>query len=137
MKEVKNVRKLLMVIGGVVVVISLGLAVYFYTQNVELKKNPQLIGQERANKILEKVSSIIVVPSDEQPTVAEVTDPNLLQEHPFLATAKKGDFVIIYPKAKKAYLYDPLAHKIIDVGSVTNQSPTIENSVPEAPATVK
>lgn len=126
-----------MIIAAVIVVASLAVAGYFYSQNQQLKKNPQMIGQERADQILEKLSQIIILPTDDQPTVAEVTDPTLLKDHPFLAKAKKGDFIIVYPKAQKAYLYDPIAHKIIDVGSVANEAPVAENPDPEAPETVK
>ena len=119
-----------MIVCGVAVVISLGLVGYFYAQNQQLKKDPAQIGQERANQVLQRFSQIIVVPTDESPTVAEVTDPDLLKDHPFLAGAKKGDFVIVYPKAQKAYLYDPIAHKIIDVGSVTNGAQTVESTSP-------
>lgn len=140
MEEVKNVSKRPMVVVislCLAVVVSLGLAGYFYQQNLQLKKTPGILGEERANQVLAELSQIIVVPTDEKPTVAEVTDPTLLKDHPFLAKAQKGDFVIIYAIAAKAYLYDAIAHKIIDVGSVTNEAPTPENSVSEVPATAE
>ena len=59
-----------MIVCGVAVVISLGLVGYFYAQNQQLKKDPAQIGQERANQVLQRFSQIIVVPTDESPTVA-------------------------------------------------------------------
>lgn len=120
--------------AGAAVLVSLGLAAYFYAQTVQLKNSSAKQGEERANQVLEELSQIIVLPTDEQPTVAEVTDPELLKDHPFLAKAKKGDFIIVFTKSQKAYLYDPVAHKIIDVGSVSSSNEAEAENSP-APTT--
>ena len=61
---------------------------------------------------------MIVLPEDEIPTVATVSDPEKLKEQPFFSDAKKGDKVLIYANAKKAILYDPMANKIVTVAPI-------------------
>ena len=57
----------------------------------------------------------MVLPEDEEPSVATVADPEQLAGQPFFSKAKKGDKVLIYTNAQKAILYDPVAKKIIDI----------------------
>jgi len=68
------------------------------------------------------VGRIIVLPNDEEPTVATVTDPEKLRDQVFFANAKAGDKVLIYTKARKAYLYDPIAGKLVEVAPITTQA---------------
>lgn len=65
--------------------------------------------------ILKRVSEIAVLPEDETPTVATVTDPEALAGQEFFKNTKIGDKVIIYSKARKAILYDPVNHKIVEM----------------------
>lgn len=68
--------------------------------------------------IISEVSKLMVLPDNEKPTVATVSDPIILQGQPFFFKAKKGDKVLIYTKAQKAILYDPVANKIINVAPI-------------------
>jgi hypothetical protein len=61
------------------------------------------------------VGKLIVLPTDEQPTLATVVDPSKLKNQPFFAQAQKGDQVLIYTNARKAILYSPTANKIVEV----------------------
>jgi len=90
-------------------------AVYFYIQFNELRKNPQKVAQEQVRQLVSDVSELMVLPEDEQPTVATVADPEQLIGQPFFNKAKKGYKVLIYTNAQKAILYDPDAKKIIDI----------------------
>ncbi len=95
-----------------------GLAFYFYNQLADLTANPQQIAEAEVEGIIAKVGELMFLPEGEEPTAALVTDPQALASQPFFARAKKGDWVLIYANAGKAILYDPSAHKIIDVGPV-------------------
>lgn len=92
-----------------------------------------------SDKILASVRSLILLPEGEVPTIATVTDLEKLKDQPFFAKAKIGDKVIMYPKAKKAYLYDSEANKILEVApialdtQINNQAAPIE-AEPVAPA---
>lgn len=87
----------------------------------DLKASPdkmQEVVQEDQKAILEKVSKLMVLPQDEVPTVATVTDITLVRDQPFFASAQNGDKVIIFTKAKKAILYRPSTNKIINFSSI-------------------
>jgi hypothetical protein len=60
----------------------------------------------------------MVLPENEQPTIATVTDPSKLSGQSFFAHAKVGDRVLLYAAAKKAILYDPNINKIIEVAPI-------------------
>ena len=104
-----------LVLLAVVALAAGGVAYYFYYQVSELKLDPQKAAQAETKALLARVSQLIVLPTDEQPTVATVADPDKLKDQTFFAHAKRGDKVLIYTKARKAILYDPTANKIVEV----------------------
>ncbi len=79
--------------------------------------------QENAAKVetqelIAKVGELMFLPTDEEPTVATVSDVEKLREQAFFLHAKNGDKVLIYAKASKAILYDPVANKIVEVAPI-------------------
>jgi hypothetical protein len=72
--------------------------------------------------LTKKVGKLMVLPADETPTVATVSDPEALRDQTFFADAKKGDKVLIYSNAKKAILYDPAADKIITIAPLNTDA---------------
>jgi hypothetical protein len=72
-------------------------------------------------EVLSEVRSIMELPTDEDPTIAAVTDLERLKNEPFFQNAQNGDRVIFFVKAKKAILYRPASRKIIEV----SVSPTL------------
>ena len=106
------------VIIGVLILVVLttgGAAAYFYNQ---LQQNPQVQVQEEIDKLVAQVGELLVLPEGEAPTVATVSDIELLREQPFFANAKNGDRVLIYTSARKAILYDPVANKIVEIAPI-------------------
>lgn len=75
--------------------------------------------------LVEEIGKIMVLPSDEEPTVATVSDLEPLKDQPFFANAKIGDKVLIYTNARKAILYNPKMRKIVEVAPINigDQSP--------------
>ncbi len=84
----------------------------------KIDNDPQLIAQRETSALIAEVGKLIVLPADEEPTIATVTDPELLKSQPFFATAEKGFKVLLYGTAKKAILYDPINKKIIEVAPI-------------------
>jgi hypothetical protein len=80
-----------------------------------------------------KISKLMVLPANETPTVATVSDPEALKDQAFFANAQKGDKVLIYAQAKKAILYSTTLNKIIDVAplNIGTEKPV----TPSAPKT--
>lgn len=95
------------------------------------KSKPELLGipkdqqivdsQADISNLIKEVGKIIVLPDGETPTVATVTDLEKVKNQDFFARAQNGDKILIYPKAKKAFLYRPSEKKIIEVGMVNIQ----------------
>ncbi len=112
-------KKLISTTILILFVLALGTAIYFYRQVSVLKQNPQAAAQEEAEDLVSKVGRLIVLPKDEVPTIATVSDPDKLKDQPFFAKAKIGDKVLLYSQAKKAYLYDPVANRILEVAPIT------------------
>lgn len=73
---------------------------------------------ERQRELITEVSSRIMLPADEKPTVAVVSDINRLKDQQFFTGGQNGDVVLIYMNARKAVLYRPSEKKIIEVAPV-------------------
>ena len=73
----------------------------------------------------------MVLPQNEEPTTATVSDTAKLKDQPFFKNAKNGDVVLIYTKAQIAILYDRKIDKIIAVAPInlgTSQTPLPQES---------
>jgi len=76
--------------------------------------------EERAREIVEAVSRHIYIPTDVEPTVANVVDAQALKtQNSFYQDAVNGDYVII--TRTRAILWDPVEDKIRDVAVVQIQ----------------
>ncbi len=126
----------------VLLVVAVGIAgVNFYLLNstqkelADLKKNPQAAAQQETKGLVAKVGLLVALPEGEQPTVATVTDKERLKDQPFFAKAQNGDKVLIFTKAKKAYLYSVSMNKILEVAPVNigNTTPQVAGSKTEEP----
>jgi hypothetical protein len=104
----------------VLVVFLSATSIYFYLKS---RNNPDAVSQVEVEALIKKIGRLMILPEgDETPTVATVSDPELLKGQEFFSDAKKGDKVIIYSKAKKAILYDPLLDKIITIAPLSSAS---------------
>ncbi len=110
----KNITLVLLVIA----LAGAGCAYYFYNQFEQLKQNPQALTDKENSTLVAKLGQLMVLPDNEQPTIATVSDPSKLKDQPFFAKAKTGDRVFIYTNAKKAILYDEEANRIVEVAPI-------------------
>lgn len=74
---------------------------------------------EDPQALVEAVARHMVVPGDEEPTIATVSDLNALKDQAFFRNAQVGDKVLIYMKSQRAILYSPSLDRILEVGPVT------------------
>lgn len=139
-----NTKKFTLPVLVILLIAMTGTAIYFYQKATSLKKDPQAAVTQEIEELVAKVGKLIILPSGETPTVATVSDPEKLKDQPFFAKAKAGDKVLIYQKAEKAYLYDVVNNKILEVAPISlgegartqpvvSSSNTTDNE-PEAPA---
>lgn len=126
--EIENSQRhgqnMVLIILLVLLALGGGGSAYYYRQRFEeAKKNPQKIVQDEVSAVVSKVNELMILPADEQPTLATVTDPTKLQDQPFFAKAKVGDKLLLYATARKAILYDPIANKIVEVAPINIGNP--------------
>lgn len=71
--------------------------------------------QEDNKKLIDQIGKLIILPTDEEPTIATVNDLSKLQGQPFFEKAQIGDKVLIYNIARKAILFRPSNNQIIEL----------------------
>ena len=105
-----------------VTLISLGGNVYLALK-IRTFANPTENAAAELAQLVKDVGQVLVLPQDETPTVATVTDPNKLKDQPFFANAQPGDKVLIYQNSRKAILWRPSSHKVIEVSGLNVPPP--------------
>ncbi len=113
---------------------GIGVIFYMYSQINTLKKNPEQKQKSEVAEVLEKVGKLTVLPEDEEPTIATVTNLEKLKDQVFFANAQIGDKVLIYASSRKAILYNPSLDKIIEISSINlgKETPTsVATSTPK------
>lgn len=118
----KSRVNIIIAISAVLLVVIGGVAVFLFKQNMDLRNNPDAANQEKTARLVEKVGKLYALPTDEEPTLAEVSDKEKLKEQPFFKNVENGDFILIYPNAKTAILYREAENKLINVGPIAIES---------------
>ena len=110
----------------VVVVVALIAGAFFIGRHSVYQTHPELSSTEQAAAILTKVGTLIELPQGEAPQMATIEDaPSLKATQPFLANAQNGDVLIVYASAQMALLYRPSQNKLIAVGPVNSEQPSL------------
>jgi hypothetical protein len=122
MKKIRLIIFLVLVIG---LATSSYAAYHFYQRSIEVSDKQKIettteksTDLNQASNLVEAVGKLIVLPLGEEPTVATVSDPSKLKDQQFFAKAEVGDKVLIYQKAKQAYLYSVSQNKLIEVAPI-------------------
>jgi hypothetical protein len=115
----------LLVLGGFLLG-SGSIYLYLKAQTINSAKNPDEI---EPAEVIKAVSRHIELPESEQPSIAVVRDVKKLQDQEIFRKSKNGDILLIYVGAKRAYLYDPKAEKLVDVAPVNIQSESAPDKV--------
>ncbi len=101
-----------------ILILSLAGNYFLYKENRKLSTNPQIAVQQQIEAIVSKVSKLIVLPSDETPTIVTIANTTDLKNQPFFQNAKPGDQVIMYPSNRRVIIYRPSENRIIEVGFI-------------------
>lgn len=112
-------KGLLVLIGSIVLLVVIASFLYLQFQGISLLSNDTKqvsVGEEKS--LLNNIGKLMVLPSNEQPRIATVTDVAKLLDQPFFAKAQNGDKVLIYQQAGKVILYRPSINKLIDVAPI-------------------
>lgn len=116
-----------LIVGAVIVVLG---GIFFWQQyqnrqnvkrlKAELERLQQNGSAESVKELLDRVKKIIVLPENEQPTVATVTNLEKLKDQPFFQNAQIGDKVLIFQQSKKAVLYRPSEDKVVEIAPLSS-----------------
>jgi len=89
---------------------------YYKTQKElsEFQGSKEAVAIKEKNNLLRKVNKLALLPQDENPTIATVTDAFRLRGQKFFSQAENDDKVIIFSKAQRAILYRPSLNKVIE-----------------------
>jgi hypothetical protein len=124
-------RTLIILIAFAVLLIGVVPGYFFYSHYEKTQKqleNPTDAAKEEVAKTVEAVGKLILLPSDEEPTLATVSDKTKVQDQALIqANVRNGDKILIYSQAKKAYLYRPSLNKLVAIAPVNigEQAPTL------------
>lgn len=105
-------KQTLITLGIVGIVATLGFGGY------SVIRGSHRNGLSDQKMVVAKVSQLMILPIDEEPALATITDTTKLTSNPFLAKAQNGDRILLYAKNQKAIIYRPSINKIVDVGPI-------------------
>ena len=137
--RLKTLPRLFAILVTIIAVVGVGTSGFLYVQYQRAQNtlnNPSVAAQIESQDLVKKVSRFISLPEGELPTIATVSDYQKLKDQPFFEKSQNGDKVLIYTKARKAYLYRPSTDKLIDVTIVNVDSSAAQQS-PVASASPK
>lgn len=81
----------------------------------------QEMNEQKANEVIAKVGQLMILSTEEKPTVATIQDAvALAKDQPFFRDANNGDKVLLY--RDKAIIYNPTEDMIVNVGPVFAQN---------------
>lgn len=106
--------------------ISASIAGYFYYQ---YRHSSPVVDAKEIEDLSQEIGKFMMLPENETPTLATVTDREKLAEQPFFQKAENGDKVLIFSQNGRAILYRPSQKKIVDVTSVNVNQP--QTKIPE------
>ena len=120
-------RKIFNLIMFSILILSLGLCGFLYYKLQKIDTTGETNSKQEIKSLVDKVSRLYLIPSNEEPTIATVSDPQILKDQSFFTLAEKGDKVLIFTRASKAVLYRPSIDKIIEIAPIKN-NPLSSNS---------
>ncbi|MFA6251397.1 MAG: hypothetical protein WC603_02105 [Candidatus Paceibacterota bacterium] len=115
-------RKVINILIIIIALVALAFSFYFYYKLNKIENNSGVMMQKDLEDLLSKVGEHYLLPQGEEPTLATVSDPEVLKGQSFFLSSEKGDKVLIFTKARKAVLYRPSIDKIIEITTVDQKT---------------
>lgn len=131
----------LIILFLVTTVLGLAVSFFFYNQYTRAQKELKSLKKglteaqkpkETTNdvaKIVAEVGKLIKLPEGEVPSIATISDIEKLKDQPFFQNGKNGNILLVYNKASKAILYDPLEKRVIEVAPLGSASTQIKAKI--------
>lgn len=113
---------------GIVIVLIILIAGGWYWMSRPAADSPEAAAAE-VEEVVAEVSKVMVLPTEETPTVGTVTDPAVFAGQAFFDGVQTGDKILVYPNRGMVVLYSVSMKKILGVAPLT------VGANPELPAT--
>jgi hypothetical protein len=65
------------------------------------------------HELIDVVQKQVELPTDEEPILASVSNPDKLKNQNFFTDAHIGDILLMYPRNKKVFLYRPSIQQVL------------------------
>lgn len=131
----KNKRILLVVLIFIIIEMFVAPSWYFYHKYKEVQEtilHPELVKQKKTQQVVDRVNKLIQLPKDEVPTLMSISNKDKVVVLPFFTKAENGDIVLVYEKAKIAYLYRPSSNQIVNVAPINNVQSEISSQTTQS-----
>ena len=102
--------------------ISLSLTGFFFYQYQKSQEQLSKATLDNTEFLVNKVGQLTIIPDNEIPSVATISQKEQLPDQPFFQSAQQGDKLLVFNKSRKAILYRPSVNKIVEVTSVNFDS---------------
>jgi hypothetical protein len=128
--------KPLWIVVSLLLIVTIGASVFFYSKYQDLKNNPkEAIAQKNSQeteRVLSQLREVLLITETDAPTVARIEDPAKLQASnaDFYRDAVEGDYLIIFPK--RAIIFRESNGQIINIAPIINTS-DLNTSQPTPP----
>ena len=116
-KRVRLIILILFVIAAASIVYNVVLS-----QKIYALQNPQATAAAQVQQVVAELSKFMILPTNETPSLATVSDLSGLKGQPFFANAQVGDQVLVYINAKRAILWRPSEDIIVEVAPIVSSS---------------
>jgi hypothetical protein len=105
----------------ILLLIALGVVGYLFIREKQQVESSTELSSEEAKKIKEDVGKLMLLPEDEEPTIATIIDVEKLrgENSEFYKNASNGDKLLIY--SQKVIIYSPDKNLIINVAPIIRQ----------------
>ena len=109
---------------GLIALLVLFLAWQYFNarRDVATLSNPKNSAEKANAELVQELQRISILPNDENPQVAELTDKEKQKNNPFFKDAQNGDKVLVYQKAGKIIIYRPATKQVVNMASLNGQS---------------
>lgn len=98
-----------------VLLVIIGILGWLYIQT---SRSSESQAKKDSNRVIAHVGELYALPTNEEPTVAQIQDKSKLDNQAFFKDAQNGDYLLVYKESKIALVYREKIHKLITVGPV-------------------
>lgn len=125
--------------GILVIALIVSPAYYFYQKYTDLQKvlkNPAQVEKNKNEDLIKHIGTLVDLPAGETPNVMTIANIDRLKHLPFFEKAANGDKVLMYEKARKAFLYRPSTSRVVNIAPILSTQEVqsnIENIATSSP----